>query len=79
MFSKTLTQGDHTRSFSVRARREDGWELRIEQDSHVIRHTCYTDWHRVERALAAVRREVDALETQGWQALTFSGGAGVSR
>jgi hypothetical protein len=28
----------------------------------------YDDWHRVERALAAFRLEVSALEQQGWVA-----------
>lgn len=67
MFSKTLTQAGHTRSFLVRAREADGWEVSIEQDDHVIRRKRYSDWHRLERALDAVRREVDALEGQGWR------------
>ena len=68
MFFKTLTQAGHTRSFIVQAHREDGWEMRIEQDNQVIRQRRYTDWHRVERALSAMQREVDALQMQGWQA-----------
>lgn len=67
MFSKTLTQAGHTRSFVVRAREDDGWEVSIEQDQRVIRRRRYSDWHRLERALDAVRREVDALEDQGWR------------
>ncbi len=76
MFFKTLTQAGHTRSFVVQARRADGWEVRIEQDDHVVRHTCYSDWHRLERALDAVRREVTALETQGWHTPAGSTAAG---
>jgi hypothetical protein len=67
MFFKMLTQAGHTRSFAVRARRADGWEVKVEQDSHVVRHTRYHDWHRLERALDAVKREVNALEMQGWR------------
>ena len=69
MFFKTLIQAGHTRSFTVQAHREDGWEVRIEQDSQVIRQRRYTDWHRVERALSAIQREVESLQMQGWQAL----------
>lgn len=68
MFSKTLTQAGHTRSFCVQAREADGWEVSIQQDSRVIRRTRYSDWHRLERALSLVRREVAALEDQGWRA-----------
>jgi len=67
MFSKTLTQAGHTRSFIVSAQLETGWEVRIEQDSQVVRQACYTDWHRVERALGWIEREVGELEARGWQ------------
>jgi len=67
MFSKTLTHGTHVRQFLVRARRASGWEVRIEQDREVIRHAEYRDWHRLERALDAIEREVGELLAQGWQ------------
>ena len=67
MFSKTLTQAGHTRRFDVTARQSDGWEVRIEQDSQVVRQVLYTDWHRVERAMDSIGRQVDDLESQGWR------------
>ena len=38
-----------------------------EQDDHVLREACYTDWHRVERALTAFRQEIGQLEDRGWR------------
>jgi len=67
MFSKTLTQAGHTRHFSVSAPSADGWEVRIEQDLEVVRSSRYFDWHRVERALSVIEREVGELELQGWR------------
>jgi hypothetical protein len=29
-----------------------GWEVREEREGQVVRSSHYTDWHRVERALA---------------------------
>ena len=66
MFSRTLTQAGHIRRFTVNVRRTMGWELRIEQDSQIVRQARYTDWHRVERAIGAIEREVGELEAQGW-------------
>jgi hypothetical protein len=67
MFSKTLTQAGHTRHFSVSARSTNGWEVRVEQDLEVVRSSRYFDWHRVERALSGIEREVGELELQGWR------------
>ena len=75
MFSKTLTQAGHTRRFDVTARQSDGWEVRIEQDSQVVRQVLYTDWHRVERAMNSIERQVGDLEAQGWQ--PAAGGRGA--
>ena len=66
MFSKVLTLAGHTRTFSIDALLS-GWELRVAEDADVVRRTCYTDWHRVERAISAIEREVSMLEAQGWQ------------
>ena len=68
MFSKTLTYQGQTRSFAVHAHAADGWEVRVEQDSRVLRRTRYSDWHRVERAVSAIEREMDELEARGWRA-----------
>jgi hypothetical protein len=67
MFTKTLTHAGHTRSFEVQAREADGWEVSVKEDTRIVRRMLYSDWHRVERALSAIRREVAALEDQGWR------------
>ena len=67
MFTKELTRDGHTRTFMVNALLSSGWEVRVEQDRDVVRETRYFDWHRVERALGAIEREVAKLEAQGWQ------------
>jgi len=67
MFAKELTHDGHIRRFSIIGPGKDGWELRVEEDAAVIRRLCYTDWHRVERALDAIVHEVEALEQDGWR------------
>jgi hypothetical protein len=66
MFTRELTQGGHVRRFTVREAGR-GWEVREEQDAHVIRHVHVQDWHRVERALVAFRAQVIELEDNGWR------------
>ena len=75
MFSRELTLAGHTRNFVITPLHADGWEVRIEEDSRVLRRNQYTDWHRVERALAGFEREVAALMERGWKMTT----AGASR
>lgn len=67
MFSKTLTHAGHVRHFVVRAKHASGWEVRIEQDREVVSQAQYRDWHRLERALDRIEREVGELVAQGWQ------------
>jgi hypothetical protein len=68
MFTKQLTHAGQVRRFSIVADEEgDGWELRIEQNSTIVRHTRYADWHRVERALLLIEQEVAELEGLGWR------------
>ena len=67
MFTKELTQAGHVRRFTIREDSGRGWEVREEQDSHVVRRVRYDDWHRVERALLTMREQVLALEESGWQ------------
>ena len=51
MFEKKLTNHGHTTKFSVTEGGE-GWEVRVEEDSRLVRRAMYTDWHRVERAVS---------------------------
>ncbi len=67
MFAKTLTHEGHIREYSVRNLGLEGWEVREERDRRVVRQTCYTDWHRVERAMAIFSIEAATLEEHGWR------------
>ena len=67
MFSKELSLAGHTRTFSVDVLFPNGWEIRVTVDRNVVRRTIYSDWHRVERAIGVMEREVRVLESQGWQ------------
>ena len=68
MFSKELHHAGHTKRFSIQENGRDGWDVREEQDNRVLREACYTDWHRVERALSAFTQEIGQLEDSGWRA-----------
>lgn len=70
MFTKELTQAGHTRRFTVADAGLLGWEVKVEQDSRVVRQVCYTDWHRVERALMSLTHQVLKLEQEGWRELS---------
>jgi hypothetical protein len=70
MFRKELTQAGHTTRFTVTEAGPLGWEVTVEQDSRVVRQVCYTDWHRVERALMRLTHQVVKLEEQGWRELS---------
>ena len=37
------------------------------KDSRIVRQARYTDWHRVERALSAMRAQIGQLEREGWR------------
>ena len=67
MFAKELVHDGHVRRFSVTSAGQEGWEVRVEEDAAVVRRLCYTDWHRVERALDVMLREVQALVSSGWR------------
>jgi len=75
MFALSLRHANHIRSYSVSARDASGWEVRLEEDCAVRRLEHYRDWHRVERALAFIEREVSELKASGWQVA----GTAVSR
>jgi len=73
MFTKVLTQAGHTRRFTISEAGPHGWEVRVEEDSTVVRRVCYTDWHRVERASSAIAEQVAQLEEVGWRESVTAG------
>jgi hypothetical protein len=66
MFAKELRQAGHTKRFTISEAAGEGWEVRVEQDSQVVRRVHYTDWHRVERAVLMMTFQVSKLEENGW-------------
>jgi hypothetical protein len=64
-FNRTLQRLDHTLRYSI-VTTEDGWELREEADSQVVRQAHFQDWHRVERATRSIAIKLDDLRTKGW-------------
>jgi hypothetical protein len=67
MFAISLRRGGHTRRYSVRSIALAGWEVSLEEDRAVSRRVRYRDWHRVERAMALLEREIADLAIQGWE------------
>jgi hypothetical protein len=66
MLVMQLARGTSTRQFLIRDTGAGGWELTEERDQTRVRTVKYTDWHRVERAVALIGLEVAGLEREGW-------------
>ena len=66
MFTKELKQAGHSRRFTITETPGEGWEVREEADSHLVKVVQYRDWHRVERAQKRIDLEVMKLEDGGW-------------
>ena len=66
MFERNLSCDGHTRRFLIESRGADGWIVREERDEAVVRSKTYDDWHRVERARAAMQVEIAGLTARGW-------------
>lgn len=66
MFSRQLQHAGRTRRFLISSREEGGWEVREEDDRHVVKQVLYHDWHRVERARTDFALRVSNLEEAGW-------------
>ena len=64
-FSRKLQYLDHTRRYSIAAT-DEGWEVREERDSKVVRQAHYQDWYRVERARRSITTELRDLRAKGW-------------
>ena len=66
MFNLNLVSAGHIRHYSIVLAGAAGWEARLEEDRAVRWRETYEDWHRVERTLARLEREVEGLIEQGW-------------
>ena len=66
VFDRRLQNAGHTRRFVIRQSGPLGWEVREEEDSHIIRSVRYTDWHRVERARSVFSLRATLLREDGW-------------
>ena len=64
-FSRKLQYLEHTRRYLI-ATTDEGWEVREERDSEVVRQDRYQDWHRVERARRSITIELRDLRARGW-------------
>ena len=60
-----LISNGHVRRFVVTSDLE-GWEVREEEDSAVLRRAHRDDWHRVERDVRLFEIKALALKRDGW-------------
>jgi hypothetical protein len=61
-----LWSPDHVREFVVDKADEGGWEVREEEDHHIVRRAWLSDWHRVEHAMMRFAAEATQLQRAGW-------------
>ena len=73
MLDLSLQSAEHVRHYSVCAVSPSGWELRFEEDRELRDRSFYQDWHRIERAVARVEREVRQLVDSGWMIIRDAG------
>ena len=67
MYRRMFQKAGRTKRFTITDAGTLGWEVREEQDSHLVRSIRYTDWHRVERARMSFAREAASLASLGWK------------
>lgn len=67
MFQLNVVSAGHVRHYCVTLAGEAGWEITVEEDQSVRSRETHGDWHRVERCVAQIQREVSELLKQGWR------------
>ena len=74
IFSRRLRSQEHVRAFVVDEADERGWEVREEEDHHVVKRTWMHDWHRVENAMMRFRARGDPqrFSARGWVEVSHS-------
>ena len=50
MVTRERVEDGHRQQFTV-SRSARGWEVCERRDNRVVKTACYSDWHRVERAV----------------------------
>jgi hypothetical protein len=66
IFAKRFRSADHTKKFVVDEATPNGWQVREEEDNHVVKAAWLHDWHRVERMMLRFSVEGTELERAGW-------------
>lgn len=66
VFAKRLRSHDHVKQFVVDEVKDRGWEVREEEDDHIVKRTWTRDWHRVENAMMRFALEAGQLQQAGW-------------
>jgi hypothetical protein len=66
IYKRTFRKAAQTREFTIHTTDDCGWEVREEQNSHVITCIRTRDWHRVERAYHLFALQAAALSSGGW-------------
>lgn len=69
VFSSGVTDGAHVRRLDVERAPAQGWRIREERDTKIVRQVTYGDWHRVELAIRGFAAEATQLTRQGWRKL----------
>jgi hypothetical protein len=67
MFFREFTLANHSLRYTVAPAAMGGWELRVMEDRALVKRTYFSDWHRVERAMGALEREMSELISKGWR------------
>jgi hypothetical protein len=67
IFSRGLTDGSHTCRLEIDRAPNEGWRVRQEYDSQIVRQVTYGDWHRVELAMRGFAAQAAELVQRGWR------------
>jgi hypothetical protein len=67
VFSRGLTDGSHIHRLDIERAPNEGWKIREQRDSEIVRQVTYSDWHRVELAIRGFSAEAAQLTQRGWR------------
>jgi hypothetical protein len=67
MLDLSVVSANHVRHYCVALAGDAGWVLTIVEDKEICWRETHADWHRVERSVAKMWREVSDLLERGWR------------